>query len=995
VALLIVVSLLTVIGIMGVAFVFSMFLETRAARQFIAATQARYLAEAGVSAGRAWLDEDRLGSRTDEPDEAWVSVPAGADADVDGDGTVESRWWLVEDGAGETAGRYAVRITDEAGKANLNAGEAQPAASGPAGINLTTLLQAAGIGPAAEAAAAIEAYRYGPDTRPGVALVDDDGNGLVDDAAEYEPLALRGDDRRLEGLGELAAIAGLSREEIARLGRVATVYSWDLNVSVVGVLRANVNTSTATELVIALLEAGVEDPWQAAVNLADYVDADLALSLVTKASYVHDLVASGPLGSWDWAATPVGHYETDLAGGTPLTWSVEPTAGTYRIRARGVSGVPVGDVTIAGETRTGVEAGGYLGRFDVTGALVVSVAHHGAPGEACAFRGLELVPEEATGGSLVRGIEAVRINELMVEPVQEYPVSAADFEVQGSDWGCPVGGDTCTNSGVGQARWTWAAAGLRPGRYYVRVYGSAAGQTVGQVSVDGQSQLLVHGQTHTVPVLVGADGKFSLAIGKSEADGTYYMGRAALSQQPDGEYVELINLSDQPVDVSGWWVEGEAAGGRQAQLPAASVIPAHGLLVAVVDLDDGQEGLANNGIDARSAWEMAAEVVAVQLEFPEGAPSPSDDWLKVTMAEGTSPRLVLRQGAVSVDEVEYPLPLPVTTGFQSLEKGDPTVVVDDDADGLDEGWYPALRLYTPGAPNDNDGLVEIAEGEPLRHDPLAEVTVLNRLLGSVGELAGLPSGQAWRPFASADLAKVADRLTVEGLRLETEGHLIAGGDAWEDVSDGHAISGSGGEAVIGRWQWTDVPDGSYRLNFYGGTDEQVAIRWALAGDVMSAWSPTLSTDAQGRVAVGQVEVGMDEGVSRTLTIEVRCESPGGVCHAKHLALDPQLLRVGPVNVNTAPSEVLTALPGVTAAVAQRIIAGRPFGDQEDKGRGIGDLLVGDVLGAAEEDRLAIFRQVAHLVTTRSDVFEILSLGQSLEESRVGATQRIQAVVQRQ
>jgi len=46
IALLIVVSVLTVIGIMGVAFAFSMYLETESTRQFVSTQQARYLAEA-------------------------------------------------------------------------------------------------------------------------------------------------------------------------------------------------------------------------------------------------------------------------------------------------------------------------------------------------------------------------------------------------------------------------------------------------------------------------------------------------------------------------------------------------------------------------------------------------------------------------------------------------------------------------------------------------------------------------------------------------------------------------------------------------------------------------------------------------------------------------------------------------------------------------------------------------------------------------------------
>ena len=92
--------------------------------------------------------------------------------------------------------------------------------------------------------------------------------------------------------------------------------------------------------------------------------------------------------------------------------------------------------------------------------------------------------------------------------------------------------------------------------------------------------------------------------------------------------------------------------------------------------------------------------------------------------------------------------------------------------------------------------------------------------------------------------------------------------------------------------------------------------------------------------------------------------------------------------------VATSLNVATATLADRIIAGRPYGDQRQKGRGIGDLLLGMVLGSDEEEKLEVFRRLAHLLTTRSDVFQILSLGQTAADGTPGASQRITAVVQR-
>ncbi len=1010
VALLIVVSMLTVIGIIGVAFAFSMYLETQASRQFVSTTQARYIAEGGVVYARALLEEDRVGSRIDDLTEVWAEVPQGDDADLDGDGEADGAWFPAVPGAsplGGSAGRYALRIVDEAGKVNLNSGVAVPSAFGPGEVNLTMLFQQAGLSRAREIAQSLQQYRYGgPQGKPGEDGVDDDRDGTIDEADEYQPLSLHGNDRRLQGLEDLAAIAGLSPEEIRNVSRVATVYSWDANVSISGKPRVNVNSSTAAELLAVLLDAGVDDPWQAAVNLADYADADVDLSHVTKSSQLLTIGKQGMSGGWTWSDVPRDHYKSTTPDEAGLTWSVVVPTGKYRVLVRGLRGIKVGDVAIQDKLWPSVDNGESLGVLELDGTLTVKVVNREPTGTSCAFRGIELVPETAEGGVIIRGIEAVRFNELMIEPTVELPVSSAAFDAQGSGWSCPPGSSVCSNSQAGQARWVWTASQVLPGHYYLRVFGTAPGQTVGEVQVGGSSQLLVHGQRHPSTVVVGSDGKVSVTIGKTASDVTYYVTRVTLSLQPDGEYVELINLGDQDLDVSGWSIEGDVTGGRQALLPSGSVIKAHGLLVAAVDLDDRQEGLAGNHISAREAWEMSRDVNAVQLEFPGGAPSPDDDWLKAIAASGGGSRLVLRSDQAIVDEVEYPMPAPGR--FQSLEKGDPSVIVDTDQDGLDEGWYASLQLYTPGLPNENEGLHELADLETVSHDPSREVVVLNRPLKSIGELVGVPSGSAWKPFASADLAKIADRFTVEGLRLEAEGHLLPGQAAWRERADGtYEYSGTGSSGASGVWEWTGLANGSYRLSIYscaGCSGERMAVRWTQQDGTFSAWSAPLTTDAQGRLVIGQIIIGTPPPGSdqespqgtpaEMLTLEISCASISGICHVDNVQLDPRLVNMGLINVNTAPLAVLLSLPGMTETLASRIIAGRPYGDQDGKGRGIGDLLMGNVLGAEERDQLAAFQRMAHLLTTRSSVFQILSLGQTLTDDRIEATQRITAIVQR-
>ena len=1005
IALLIVVSVLTVVAIMGVSFVFSMFLETQASRQFVVSTQARYVAEAGINHGWVVLDEDRLGSRYDDLTEAWVDAMTGSDTDVDGDSTLDARWWLMADDHGEVVGRYGVRITDEAGKANLNIALADPVAHGVDGVDLASLLSRAEVPNAASLASAIEGFRYGEDGEPGLAGVDDDGDGEVDEPDEYQSRALRGDDQRFENLEEVLQLAELDAEAFRKLGAVATVYSWDANLSVTGQPRLNVNTATAEEILVALLEKGGENPWQLAANMADYVDADLALSKVVRHSTLYEISNQGTQGGWEWQLEPVGHY-LSTASETPLAWTLSVPPGTCRVLVRGLPGTKVGDVTIAEELRPSMDAGETFGTLELaSGTMTVEVACQEPQGVSCAFRGVELVPTEppTSGGTVVRGIEAVRFNELMVSPTAEYAVSAATFSRGNSDWSCD--GAMCTNTGVGTATWEWRTrAGQSnyapPGKYHLRVYGQL-GSAVGKVN--SGSAVLFHGQRHDATLIVvevpQADEqqpkqtKFSVAIGKAAGDSTYYFQNASLSLEPDGEYVELINLSGEPIDASGWIVEGVAAGGRTASLPEDSTIPAHGVLVAAVDVDDTQPGLEND-ITARAAWDLPDDANIVQLQFleEEGSLSPDMDWLISTLPpDATSARLALkdRYGWL-VDELEYPIPPPTSIAFQSLEKGDPTVVLDEDDDGLDEDWYPSLKQYTPAAPNDNEGLLEAQGGEQIRHDPSTEVEMLNRPLGSLGELAGLPSSTAWQPVASDDLAVVVDQLTVEGLRLESAAATLVGGqDRWHETVSGYETSGSAGQAV-GVWEWTGVPDGTYRLSLYGWSGETMAVRWSEEGE----WTPGRVTDAQGRLIIGEVSVGMGVADPNTLHLEIRCESESAVCHFLDAMLDPQLVLVGRINVNTASRDVLLSLSGMTEPIVDRIIEGRPYGDQDGKARGIGDVLMGSFLGETEEDKLDRFRQLANWLTVRSQVFQIMSLGEAFEHNHPAASKRIQAILQR-
>jgi type II secretory pathway component PulK len=89
---------------------------------------------------------------------------------------------------------------------------------------------------------------------------------------------------------------------------------------------------------------------------------------------------------------------------------------------------------------------------------------------------------------------------------------------------------------------------------------------------------------------------------------------------------------------------------------------------------------------------------------------------------------------------------------------------------------------------------------------------------------------------------------------------------------------------------------------------------------------------------------------------------------------------GAININTASLDVLVCLPGLTRELAQAIISQRQSGEFFAS---TGELL--KVSGMTRD----VFKQIAPLVTARSETFRILSEGKI---NSTGARQRIQAII---
>jgi len=126
-----------------------------------------------------------------------------------------------------------------------------------------------------------------------------------------------------------------------------------------------------------------------------------------------------------------------------------------------------------------------------------------------------------------------------------------------------------------------------------------------------------------------------------------------------------------------------------------------------------------------------------------------------------------------------------------------------------------------------------------------------------------------------------------------------------------------------------------------------------------------------------------------------------------IADPPQKPVQGRININTAGKQVLEALPGIDSTLSQAIInygnsKKRPFNE-------IGEILQILLLARLgsngkdddkdgyideEDEREAIFRSLSNLITTRSNCFTVISLGEVVKNDETVAERKIKAVIDR-
>ncbi|MDP2921051.1 MAG: type II secretion system protein GspK [Candidatus Omnitrophota bacterium] len=1028
VALILVISVLAVAGIMAVSFAFTMRLELKAATNYLEATRASYLAQSGVTYAQQILKEDAR--FIDSFQDKWYTLFTGSDVDNNADGQPDSKWINVYDDAGEAIGRYAVLVKDEnsfldinmAYKHNLSPLKVTEGWT-PYELDLKKFISPFGFKDPDTIYEDIISFRYGPDGQPGESGIDDnqnqrildsDGidnnaNGIIDEAGEgidepmeYSPVNLYGDDKAFETPFEISKIKSISKQDIQKLYPYITTYSVDRNVDAEGRLKENVNSIDAETLAILLQDAGAREPFQKAVNTIDACDDDFSQSFIPKLYNRLSAINRGDIGDWRWK----GCYQSDVKDGQPfsMTWINLPE-GEYYIGVFGVKDELIGDVTINGMTQNAVGHGEILR----TGAVsfdnrILNLTIKNSSGSVNYFSYLELYPrlgQENFSSSEIRGVEGIRINEIMVRPV----VTRVTFSSQapGGDWTWqngffqnsePKGGKT------GEGEWTWKD--IPDGKYYVKMFSGVADQEIGDVEISGsRSKSVMDANLFGAGKVVTVSGeKLTIRIQNNRETGPVYFKSIELSQQPDGEYVELINLTPREVNLSGWTLDGPSKEGWPATIPLGTLIGPHEHLVLCVDKDDSRSGINSNGISFISIW---GKERSAALHFLRAITPNSDLLSDGSFIGGNIITLKDSMGHI-VDKEEY-----FNAGladYKALEKGDPSYVVDSNNNGIPDNWNlsTAEKGATPGLPNDNEGMRERIGDEIIEHYD-TEVNVKSKNFSSVGEIAFVPLGaEPWKTIPLDDVAKIADRLTVFGVRLEAENRILKGSESsWKVVERAAPFTDwceSGEQDSIGTWKWEakdGLENGYYKLRIFGEEGEAIAVSVHLADDTWTPFTPGLTPGPDGGIVFGNIEIGTEGAVSTpkgTLEIKIKNSSETGASHFDFIRLDPVNKLYGRVNINTASSIVLVALPGVDEAIANSIISNRVFGNKNGLNLGIGDLLISGALGSNDEEKKTRFKQISNLVTFHSDCYRIIATGQTLENGKVMAEKKIWVVFER-
>lgn len=351
VALVAVLAVLTTLAILASVFAIYMQLEQRISRVSRERMQADLLAQSALQHALTMLRHDaETAPGWNSLDEPWARMPAIANDDG---------WFYVRNEFGDTIGRYAINIEDEAGKINVNAASAVGTGMQNMGFGTFEIMLTGpdnrGLPITVPMAANIMRYRYGRDMRPGQANVDDNytaslfafdridntGDGRVDppgegidDPTEYNPANPVWDDRVFASIHdvvqEMSGGAPFSQRTVRQLKRYATTHSRSYDTYYdrrAGVLRPRININVADRRQISQIfrRGNQEHPFEGSsrnlqqmiANVIDYRDENHVLSTVGS-EYGIEAICFNEVLSNDGGYS----HEPDWSG-----WGIEGNAG--------------------------------------------------------------------------------------------------------------------------------------------------------------------------------------------------------------------------------------------------------------------------------------------------------------------------------------------------------------------------------------------------------------------------------------------------------------------------------------------------------------------------------------------------------------------------------------------------------------------------------------------------------------------------------------------
>ncbi|MFC1514737.1 hypothetical protein ACFL5X_02440 [Candidatus Omnitrophota bacterium] len=961
-ALIVVIAILAVLLVIGLSLLLLTIYEVRHSRTYLDGIKAQYLAEAGAVVGSRLVAKDAEGNIIDSLEDELYTVISGTDADVNGDGQNESRWFFVQDSQGEDYGRFAVSVLDEASKLNLNyCGEGSVLRRGESfeEIDVDALLSALGIAKSGS----LEASRFGADGMPGEAGFDDDSDGEVDEFDEQGS----GDDRLF--LASEQAQDLLTVPQAVRFKDYFTVYSKDRELDLWGNIKVHVNSRSVADVALNFLRSGMS--LQRAANFIDYQDTDLVQTVVDKFSFSLNLPT--PTGG---GFVRFGGYLRASPGSGGASFVFEnlgiADGDYYCFFHSPFKGTPVGYVSSGEIENIDVYSGEGLPQPVKVSSGAFSVRIEPFDDQECYVQSLELVSLNMNPTLVhipIRGREPLVINEVMPKPSFTLAAYQAQDPKGSWNWGGMFFSNADFGSGQsGEGKWVFDVN--KSGYFHVILLAGNPGGYIGDVEVSGR-HLSDARDGMRLPLSVYVADKLTVSIQNTSLMEVATFRGVILSQEPDSEYVEILNLSPESIDISGFSLEVAPKAGSSLGWPAVlpegtQIGPFQHLVLAVDSADsDAPSFLNGNGISFQRTWSQPS----VQLQF-SGAVEGNDD-----IVPNQEAVIILRdaQGRVTA-AVEYKASQ--VSDFVSIERGDPTLFTDSDGNGYFEGWYFSedLAKGTPSRRNDNPGIKEIdpVTLEVFYHDP-SEQSVENKPFINIGYADAIPSGRPWEKSDARDVALLADRFT-SSRRLLGFGSSVGG--SFSEEGGGYSSSG---KDETGAWSWPGIAQGAYILKILADAQPPAAISVAVGLDgEMSSYLGPFSFD-EGVVRYGTIEVAHP---SQTLEIDLRNEADALVT-IKNFVLEPQFQVRGRININTAGPKVLGAL--TSSSTASNLIAGRPFGQKSGRRSGIGDAL--SYIG------LAAFRLIEPFITVRSDVFEVLSLAEYTAGQRV-TTHRIETIIER-